>query len=105
MAPILAPLFGVLFLRGHISIKNWTYCPLLRESATPFKSTCLFIRLKEVPVALYGPHLHWYKPVRTQLWKSNLSERSREVRNSNPACVNAREEVQKVWHVVGIYFK
>jgi hypothetical protein len=45
------------FLRGHISIKNWTYCPVLRESATPFKRTCLLIRLKEVPDALYGPHL------------------------------------------------
>jgi hypothetical protein len=32
------------FLRGHISLKNWTYCPLLRESATPFKSTCLLTK-------------------------------------------------------------
>jgi hypothetical protein len=32
-----------LFLRGRISLKNWSYCPLLRERATPFKSTCLLI--------------------------------------------------------------
>jgi hypothetical protein len=24
MVPLTAPLFGVLFLRGHISLKNWT---------------------------------------------------------------------------------
>jgi hypothetical protein len=38
------------------------------------------------------------RPVRTQLWRSNLSERSQEVRNSNPARVKAGEEVQKVWN-------
>jgi hypothetical protein len=26
-------------------------------------------------------------------------------RDSNPACVKAREEVQKVWHALDIYFK
>jgi hypothetical protein len=57
MAPILVPIFGVLFLRGCFSLKNWTYCPVLRVSATPFKSTCLFTTLKGVPDALYGPHL------------------------------------------------
>jgi hypothetical protein len=46
MVPLMAPLFGVIFLRGHIFLKNWTYCPLLRESASPFKSTCLLITLK-----------------------------------------------------------
>jgi hypothetical protein len=45
MVPLTAPLFGVLFLQGHISLKNWTYCPILRESATPYKRTCLLIRL------------------------------------------------------------
>jgi hypothetical protein len=34
---------GVLFLQGRISLKNWSYRPFLRESATPFKSTCLLI--------------------------------------------------------------
>jgi hypothetical protein len=53
MVPLTAPLFGVIFLRGHISLKNWTYCPVLRESATPFKRTCLLIKLKELPVVLY----------------------------------------------------
>jgi hypothetical protein len=57
MVPLTATLFGVFFLRGHISLKNWTYWPLLRESATPYQRTCLLIRLKEVPDALYGPHL------------------------------------------------
>jgi hypothetical protein len=46
MVPLTAPLFGVIFLRGYISVKNRTYCPLLRESATPFKSTCLLTTLK-----------------------------------------------------------
>jgi hypothetical protein len=53
MAPILAPLFGVHFLRGCFSLKNWTYCPVLRVRATPFKSTCLLIRLKEAKIDLY----------------------------------------------------
>jgi hypothetical protein len=53
MAPILAPLLGVLFLQGHISLKNWTYCPVLRVRATPFNSTCLLIRLKEANIDLY----------------------------------------------------
>jgi hypothetical protein len=53
MVPILVPLLGLLFLRGHISLKNWTYCPVLRVSATPFKSTCLLIRLREVPGGVY----------------------------------------------------
>jgi hypothetical protein len=57
MAPILAPVLGFLFLRGHISLKNRSYRPLLRASTSPFKSTSLLIRLKEVPDALYGPHL------------------------------------------------
>jgi hypothetical protein len=43
MAPILAPLLGVLFSRGHISLKNRTYHPLFRDSTSPFKSTCLLI--------------------------------------------------------------
>jgi hypothetical protein len=29
MAPILAPILGVHFSRGHISLKNGTFCPLL----------------------------------------------------------------------------
>jgi hypothetical protein len=40
-----APIFLGLF-RGHISLKKGTYHPLLRESASPFKSTCLLIKLK-----------------------------------------------------------
>jgi hypothetical protein len=46
MMPLVALYFGVYYSEGHISLKNWTYCPLLRESATPFKSTCFLIKLK-----------------------------------------------------------
>jgi hypothetical protein len=51
MPVILRPLLGVILLRGCISLKNWSYCPLLRVSTSPFKSKCLFIYLNEVPVA------------------------------------------------------
>ena len=44
IVPLAALNFGVYFSEGHISLKKWTYCPLLRESATPFKSTCLLIK-------------------------------------------------------------
>jgi hypothetical protein len=54
MVPLTAPLFGVIFLRGHIFIKNWTYCPVLRDSTSPFKSTCLLTTLKQAKNALYG---------------------------------------------------
>jgi hypothetical protein len=43
---ILGTDFRVLFLRGCISLKNWSYRPLLRDSTSPFKSACLLIRLK-----------------------------------------------------------
>jgi hypothetical protein len=44
---------GVLFLGGCISLKNRSCCPLLRASTSPFKSTCLLIKLKEQPFGLY----------------------------------------------------
>jgi hypothetical protein len=53
MVPLTAPLFGVIFSRGHISLKNWTYCPVLKDSTSPFKGTCLLITLKEDPFGLY----------------------------------------------------
>jgi hypothetical protein len=62
MVPLAAPLFGVLFLRGHISLKNRSYRPLLRASTSPFKSTCLFIYLKEPPLALYRRYKYWQVP-------------------------------------------
>jgi hypothetical protein len=34
------------FFKGNISLKKRTYCPLLRENATPFKRTFFLIRLK-----------------------------------------------------------
>jgi hypothetical protein len=45
IAPLTAHKKGS-FFRGHISLKNWTYCPILRDSTTPFKGMCLFIYLK-----------------------------------------------------------
>jgi hypothetical protein len=81
MAPILAPLLGFLFFQGHIFLKNRSYRPLLRASTSPFKSTCLLIRLKEVPDALYGPHLCREEADHTSLWKWNLFQRSPEVQN------------------------
>jgi hypothetical protein len=44
---------GVLFSRGCISLKNRSYRPLLRHSTSPFKRTCLLIRVKEVQFGLY----------------------------------------------------
>jgi hypothetical protein len=63
MVPLAAPLFGVLFLRGHISLKNRSYRPRLRASTSPFKSTCLLSRLKEVPDALYRRYRYWQVPL------------------------------------------
>jgi hypothetical protein len=63
MVPLTAPLFGVIFLRGHISVKNRTYCPLLRANATPFNGTRLLIYLKEVPDGYYRCYGEWYKPI------------------------------------------
>jgi hypothetical protein len=45
MAVYIRPLFGVLFLQGHISLKNRTYCPVLKASTSPFKSRCHLIYL------------------------------------------------------------
>jgi hypothetical protein len=62
MVLLAAPLFRVLFLRGHISLKNRSYRPLLRASTSPFKSTCLFIYLKEPLLALYRRYKYWQVP-------------------------------------------
>jgi hypothetical protein len=58
MAVILRPLLGVNFFRGHISLKNRTYCPLFKHDTTSFKGACRFIYLIEAKIALYGPRLH-----------------------------------------------
>jgi hypothetical protein len=52
ITPILGTDFRVLFLRGCISLKHWSYRPLLRDSTSPLKSTCLLIRLKEAKIDL-----------------------------------------------------
>jgi hypothetical protein len=43
MAPILAPILGIYFFRGHISLKNRTYCPLFSHDSTSFKDMCVFL--------------------------------------------------------------
>jgi hypothetical protein len=70
--------FRVLFLQGCISLKNWSYCPLLRDSTSPFKSTCLLIR--------GGPYL--------KIEEQPFSTLTRGV-GSNPARVKAQEEVHE----------
>jgi hypothetical protein len=40
---------GVHFSRGHISLKNRTYCPLFSHNSTSFKGTCLLMKLKSTP--------------------------------------------------------
>jgi hypothetical protein len=58
MAPILALIFGVHFFRGHISLKNGTFCPFFSHDSSSFKGTCFLTRLIVLLDALYGPHLH-----------------------------------------------
>jgi hypothetical protein len=77
----MAPLLGFLFFRGHISLKNRSYRPLLRASTSPFKSTCLLTRLKEAKIGLYRRYGQRYKPIPTSILKSNLSQHSPEVQN------------------------
>jgi hypothetical protein len=69
MATILATTFGVTFLKGRFSLKNGTYYPLFSHNTTSFKRICFLIYSKEVPDALYGPHLHCCAPVPTYLMK------------------------------------
>jgi hypothetical protein len=47
MAPILAPLLGVHFFQGHISLKNGTFCPPFSHDSTSFKNMCLLIYRKK----------------------------------------------------------
>jgi hypothetical protein len=56
----------VIFSKGYIFLKNWTYKVLLRHNTSPFKGACRFIYLKYAKAALYGPHLHCHKPIPTQ---------------------------------------
>jgi hypothetical protein len=43
MAPISAPIRGVHFFRGHISLKNGPICPLSSHDSSYFKNMCLLI--------------------------------------------------------------
>jgi hypothetical protein len=44
MAPILAPILGVHFSGEHISLKNWTFCPLFIHDSSSFKDTCFLTK-------------------------------------------------------------
>jgi hypothetical protein len=66
------PTFGVIFLKGHISLKNWPKRLLFRHDTNSFKGACLFTYLKEAKADLYGPHLHCYKPVPTYFMKRTV---------------------------------
>jgi hypothetical protein len=46
MVPLTAPLLGVYFSRGHISLKNRTYCPLL-DRIQPRSSKRAFLLVKK----------------------------------------------------------
>jgi hypothetical protein len=70
----MAPTFGVTFLKGCFSLKNLPQRVLLKHNTTPFKDTCFLIYSKEVPFALYGPHLKRYKPVPTYLMKRTVGK-------------------------------
>jgi hypothetical protein len=46
----------------------------LRQDIGSFKDTCFLIYSKEVPFALYGPHLKRYMPVPTYLMKRTVGK-------------------------------
>jgi hypothetical protein len=41
------------FLKGHISLKNWTQRVILKHDTTSFKRTCFLTTLKVLPDDLY----------------------------------------------------
>jgi hypothetical protein len=43
--PVMAPTFGVTFLKGRFSLKNGTFCPLFSHDTTSFKYTYFLINL------------------------------------------------------------
>jgi hypothetical protein len=65
MAPILAPTFGVTFLKGRFSL-------ILRQSESPFKGTCFLIKLKVLPSGLYVFNGQPNMPVHTYLMKTTV---------------------------------
>jgi hypothetical protein len=72
MAVILRPCFGVVFLKGHISLKNWTQRVLLRHDTTSFKRTCFLITLKVLLDGLYVFNGQPNIPVPTYLLKRTV---------------------------------
>jgi hypothetical protein len=85
MAPILAPILGVHFFRGHISLKNRTYYPLL-DRIQPLSKTRVFLYKKRsegcfvwaTPSLMLALYLLYLGPFQLSVsW------------DSNPACVKA----------------
>jgi hypothetical protein len=54
MAPLTGPGKGVIFLKGHISLKNGTFCPLFSHDSTSFKRTCFLIGENERKLLCMG---------------------------------------------------
>jgi hypothetical protein len=52
MVPLTVPLFGVIFLRGHISLKNRSYYPVLRERNS-VQTHMSSYKLEELQFGLY----------------------------------------------------
>jgi hypothetical protein len=92
IAPILGTDFRVLFLRGHISLKNRSYCPLLRASTSPFKSTCLLIRLKEVPDRCMGRTYSVKRRTIPNYGRATLFNAQQRCRIEPGTCIMARNE-------------
>jgi hypothetical protein len=72
MAVILRPSFGVLFLKGHISLKNGTCCHLFSHDSSSVKDTCFLIKLNVLPGGLYVFNRLLNMPVPTYLMKRTV---------------------------------
>jgi hypothetical protein len=61
------------FLKGHISLKNWTYCPLFRHDTSSFKRTCFLTRKKKRRFLCMGHTSTAVKPFPTNNGPKQLS--------------------------------
>jgi hypothetical protein len=99
MAPILAPLLGVHFFQGHISLKNGTFCPLFSHDSTFYKDTCLLIRKKKRRLFCMG---RTFTVARTDLLHSCPFQLSFSW-ESNPARVKASGRGAKCYPILKIF--
>jgi hypothetical protein len=82
MVPLTAPLLGS-FLRGHISLKNWTYCPLLGTIQPLSKARVFLLSENERKLLCMGRTFTADKPLPLDDSPKELSVSW----ESNPACV------------------